>query len=624
MEVEVEFVKKEAVTYREIFKSTVPIVLWKRGDPFPFFGKEVAIDTETELITDCEYTPPLVVTGVYNRKDNTCYIVSWEDSIEFVKEIARRDIKIYFANAGFDYYELWSEELQEAASPERNNVVDILIRAAIRQVGTVGFIMSRSLKDCCKYFLGYEMDKHEDEGDASIRVNFRRDTPVTEDQYKYLALDCICTYFAAQEMKQQPTEEAMTRGAIVLYRIQKNGFPLDMEVFNYCEKLLDDKMEEYRQQLINFGFPDPLKKKEAKEIDVLEEQWDAYVKKWMSTYIDEEYKIPKGLPDKTTCRRMFMYLFRGIHKKEDKANTVRYIAAILLQKKKALSKVEASFFDSICESADFITACDALKKREVWPIIIKNMMDCFLEDKDIEQTLSFLDDMIQEHTDWFAKENPIKPKEFLQQKLQELQKLYKGLEFDKTEKTGELKCSKTDSWMLEDVNCKDPFLQSYNNFVHVQKYKSTFVNRSHVKSDGKVHARFGIVNTLRSSCSNPNIQQYPSRDKEFPLKNMFRPPTGTILVATDFSFAELVSLAQCCYTKYGESVLRDIINADVCPHYFFAGVMLGLISPDISFCKDPDEVKKVKAYLKEHVATEERQKAKGVKKLTLHTVRYVE
>ena len=76
--------------------------------------------------------------------------------------------------------------------------------------------------------------------------------------------------------------------------------------------------------------------------------------------------------------------------------------------------------------------------------------------------------------------------------------------------------------------------------------------------------------------------------------------------------AELVALAQNCLTKYGHSVLADIINADVCPHYFFEGVILGIIEPDVSFCKDPEKVKEMKAFLKEHVTKEQRQVAKAV------------
>ena len=75
----------------------------------------------------------------------------------------------------------------------------------------------------------------------------------------------------------------------------------------------------------------------------------------------------------------------------------------------------------------------------------------------------------------------------------------------------------------------------------------------------------------------------------------------------------MVALAESCITKYGESVLGTIINADVCPHYFFAGVMLGLIDADVSFCKDPQEVERVKKFLKEHVSKDERQRAKAVK-----------
>lgn len=59
-------------------------------------------------------------------------------------------------------------------------------------------------------------------------------------------------------------------------------------------------------------------------------------------------------------------------------------------------------------------------------------------------------------------------------------------------------------------------------------------------------------------------------------------------------------------------MLGTIINADVCPHYFFAGVMMGLIDADVSFCKDPQEVDRVKKFLKEHVSKEERQRAKAV------------
>lgn len=93
---------------------------------------------------------------------------------------------------------------------------------------------------------------------------------------------------------------------------------------------------------------------------------------------------------------------------------------------------------------------------------------------------------------------------------------------------------------------------------------------------------------------------------------MYTPPAGTVLVSTDYSFAELVALAQDCLTEFGQSTLADIINADVCPHYFYAGVMRGIIKPDTAFCKDPAEVARMKAFLKEKIPKEVRQQAKAV------------
>ena len=56
---------------------TIKVSVWARGDPFPAIGHAVGIDTETELITDAELTPPLVVLGVFNPADMTCYQIAW-------------------------------------------------------------------------------------------------------------------------------------------------------------------------------------------------------------------------------------------------------------------------------------------------------------------------------------------------------------------------------------------------------------------------------------------------------------------------------------------------------------------------------------------------------------------
>lgn len=57
--------------------------------------------------------------------------------------------------------------------------------------------------------------------------------------------------------------------------------------------------------------------------------------------------------------------------------------------------------------------------------------------------------------------------------------------------------------------------------------------------------------------------------------------------------------------------MADIINAGVDPHRWFAGVRAGIISGDTGFTSDPEKVKEVDRFLKEHVTKEQRGHAKA-------------
>ena len=83
------------------------------------------------------------------------------------------------------------------------------------------------------------------------------------------------------------------------------------------------------------------------------------------------------------------------------------------------------------------------------------------------------------------------------------------------------------------------------------------------------------------------------------------------LVSTDFNFIELVSFAESCIRRFGFSVMGDIINADVDPHYWFAGVRAGYVSGDVSFTADPKEAERMRAPLSEKVSKKQRQDAKA-------------
>ena len=482
------------------------VVRWSRGDPIPEFGKELGIDTETELITDTCKVPPLVVLGVYNPADNKCYIVDWQHAQLFMHEILIRDCTLYFANAGFDYYELWSEELQQAASDRR--VIDILIRGALKEIATVGYIMTYSLKDACKFHLHYAMNKHEEDGDASVRLNFKRGKPVSDEECQYLGIDCITTYMAGHLMGPQPTEDTHTLGTITLTHVSNNGMLADMQVFNYCEELLKAEMEKYRQELIQFGFPDPLKKNEKTEMETLEEEWRGYITYYFRQFYEEVYSLPFSIPSKGVCKKLILYGMDTLKKDLDKTFIARTLTCILMSRKANFNKGEQESWEELVEDLDFLVPCDVARKKCIWPLLLKAFLDKFAEDGSTYESIKeALDEYVQDHADWFAEEPPIKRQDFIQERLKKIEQDHRGLQFPRTEKTDLLKCSKKNAWILEDYEVKDPFLDSYMNFIHVQKYLSTFCHREFIGRDNKVHPRYGVVATGRTSCTGPNVNR---------------------------------------------------------------------------------------------------------------------
>lgn len=105
-------------------------------------------------------------------------------------------------------------------------------------------------------------------------------------------------------------------------------------------------------------------------------------------------------------------------------------------------------------------------------------------------------------------------------------------------------------------------------------------------------------------------QNLPSREKNYPLKNMFTAPQGGILCATDFSFIELCMFAESCIQRFGFSVMGDVINAGIDPHRWFAGVMTKVIDPDLSKKDDPEWVAQLNVLLEEKIDKATRGKAK--------------
>ena len=94
------------VHIKNLINGPVTVVQWTAADPFPELGRSVGVDTETELITETNSAPPLVVLGVFDPQSMTCYISYWEDAAVFINQLSRCEIQQHYFNLGFDEHVL--------------------------------------------------------------------------------------------------------------------------------------------------------------------------------------------------------------------------------------------------------------------------------------------------------------------------------------------------------------------------------------------------------------------------------------------------------------------------------------------------------------------------------------
>ncbi|MGH9755241.1 MAG: DNA polymerase [Blastocatellia bacterium] len=105
---------------------------------------------------------------------------------------------------------------------------------------------------------------------------------------------------------------------------------------------------------------------------------------------------------------------------------------------------------------------------------------------------------------------------------------------------------------LEDVRGYHPAVDAILRYREIDKLASTFLSVPPTFADeaGRIHPEFKQLGAMsgRFSCSNPNVQQIPSRsDLGKKLRRMFVADEGTALVVADWSQMELRILAQ--YSK---------------------------------------------------------------------------
>lgn len=97
-----------------------------------------------------------------------------------------------------------------------------------------------------------------------------------------------------------------------------------------------------------------------------------------------------------------------------------------------------------------------------------------------------------------------------------------------------------------------------------------------------INARFNVlVNSARTSCSEPNLQNLPSGRKVGGTRECFVPRDGFVFVSVDYDTLELRALAQVCLTLFGRSEMAASINADRDLHSQVGATMLGMTYEDV-------------------------------------------
>jgi DNA polymerase-1 len=131
----------------------------------------------------------------------------------------------------------------------------------------------------------------------------------------------------------------------------------------------------------------------------------------------------------------------------------------------------------------------------------------------------------------------------------------------------------TDAEVVTGLAPFDDLIKQYQHRQKLQKLVTTYL--PHLRGTATIHPEFDVLKETGRTSSyasskfpSNNVQQEDPRTRP-----CFVARPGYVLCSVDYAAIELVSLAQKCYTLFGYSVLRDMVNAGVDLHaYLGSGI----------------------------------------------------
>lgn len=139
-----------------------------------------------------------------------------------------------------------------------------------------------------------------------------------------------------------------------------------------------------------------------------------------------------------------------------------------------------------------------------------------------------------------------------------------------------LRKTKTGGVCLDKDACDatdDPLMMAYSEFSQLGKTTNADIPLLRSGTQHPVHCRYDLAETLRVTCSGPNLQNLRSK---VGIRECFVPRPGCVFLEADYPTLELYTLAQSCYSWFGRSTLGDQLKSGIDPHTAFAAHLMGI------------------------------------------------
>lgn len=235
-------------------KTPYEVSVWDHNDPPMSLLQEdiIGVDTETEPIEKGKPVVPVIMQVCFPKARLVeivpAYAIEWYlQKLFYLKP----DIRLAFHSAAFDLRRLnWLTQPELVRAVEQGRVVDVAVQYLLKTSEDGMFFGRYSLDHIVKTLLKVTLSKED-----RIRLSFRENQPLTEEQMEYAALDPISTVQCALLMPRlYPTHDIQLYGTLALADISERGFLQDPEYFSSRLGELEGEIQKQLGILDVFGF----------------------------------------------------------------------------------------------------------------------------------------------------------------------------------------------------------------------------------------------------------------------------------------------------------------------------------------------------------------------------------